>query len=223
MINGDIDTLVKKSLQMTKNDFYNDLINSFEKKLILIGAGTNSEMHLNIKKKLKLFSGVAVFWKNEPMENKFITATAHGKFSKKKGEVKERFSAWSPLQRWTPNMISLKEGKVGISFNADIAIQEIFGIQLNKGSIMPTPKKKVKEVLDIDGEELEEITPSSQRVLLKNRLGFKDIEKKLSNSKKIYDEVLSFGDVAIDFFPIPEEDFYTPALLRDILLNKYKC
>ena len=53
MINGDIDTLVKESLQMTKKDFYNDLINSFEKKLILIGAGTNSEMHLNIKKKIK--------------------------------------------------------------------------------------------------------------------------------------------------------------------------
>ena len=90
---------------------------------------------------------------------------------KKKGEVKERFSAWSPLQRWTPNMISLKEGKVGISFNADIAIQEIFGIQLNKGSKMPTPKKKVKEVLNIDGEELEGMSPSRQRALLKNRLG----------------------------------------------------
>ena len=223
MINGDIDTLVKKSLQMTKNDFYNDLINSFEKKLILIGAGTNREMHLNIKKKLKQFSGVTVFWKDEPMENTFITATAHGKFSKKKGEVKERFSAWSPLQRWTPNMISLKEEKVGISFNADIAIQEIFGIQLNKGSKMPTPKKKVKEVLNIDGEELEGMSPSRQRALLKNRLGFKDIEKKLSTSKKIYDDVLSFGDVEIDFFPIHEKDFYTPALLRDVLLNKYKC
>lgn len=223
MSNGDIDMLVKKSFKMTKKDFYNDLLNSFEKKLISIGAGTNSEMHLNIKKKLDQFSGVAAFWKNGPVENKFITATAHGKFSKKKEEVKEDFSAWPPQQRWTPIMISLKEEKVGISFNADIAIQEIFGIQLNKGSIMPTPKKKVKEVLDIDGEELEEITPSSQRVLLKNRLGFKDIEKKLSNSKKIYDEVLSFDDVRIDFFPIHEEDFYTPALLRDILLNKYKC
>ena len=208
---------------MTKKDFYNYLLNSFEKKLILIGAGMNSEMLLDIKKKLEQFSGVAVFWKNEPVENKFITATAHGKFAKKKGEVKEDFSAWPPLQRWTPNMISLKEEKVGISFNADIAIQEIFGIQLNKGSIMPTPEKKVKEVLGIDGEEFKETPPSSQRVLLKNRLGFKDIEKKLSNSKKIYDEVLSFDDVEIDFFPIHEEDFYTPALLRDILLNKYKC
>ena len=135
------------------------------------------------------------------MENKFITATAHGKFSKKKEEVKEDFSAWPPQQRWTPIMISLKEEKVGISFNADIAIQEIFGIQLNKGSIMPTPKKKVKEVLDIDGEELEEITPSSQRVLLKNRLGFKDIEKNYL-IKKNHNEVLSFDDVEIDFFPI---------------------
>ena len=51
MSNGDIDTLVKKSLQMTKKDFYNDLLNSFEKKLIFIGAGTNSEMYLNIRKK----------------------------------------------------------------------------------------------------------------------------------------------------------------------------
>ena len=222
MSNGDIDTLVKKSLKMTKKDFYNDLLNSFDKKLISIGAGGNREMLLN-KKKLKQFTGVAVFWKNDSTEKKFITATAHGKFSKKKGEVKKRFSAWSPLQRWTPNMISLREKKVGISFNADIAIQEIFGIQLNNGSIMPTPKKKVKEILGIDGEELEEIRSSLQRVRLKSRLGFKDIEKKLSNSKKIYDEVLSFGDVTIDFFPIHEEDFYTPALLRDILLNKYKC
>ena len=70
MSNGDIDTLVKKSLQMTKKDFYNDLLNSFEKKLIFIGAGANSEMYLNIKKKLKQFSGVAVFWKNEPMERR---------------------------------------------------------------------------------------------------------------------------------------------------------
>ena len=223
MSNGDIDMLVKKSFKMTKKDFYNDLLNSFDEELISIDAGTNREIHLNIKKILTQFSGVAVFWKDGSTENKFITATAHGKFSKKKGEIKKRFSSWSPLQRWTPIMISLKENKVGISFNADIAIQEIFGIQLNKGSIIPTPKKKVKEVLDINCEELEEIPPSSQRVLLKNRLGFKDIEKKLSNSKKIYDEVLSFGDVAIDFFPIHEEDFYTPALLRDILFNKYKC
>ena len=91
MSNGDIDMLVKKSFKMTKKDFYNDLLNSFEKKLISIGAGTNSEMHLNIKKKLDQFSGVAAFWKNGPAENKFITATAHGKFSKKKEEVKEDF------------------------------------------------------------------------------------------------------------------------------------
>ena len=223
MSKSHIDTLMEKSLKIPKQRFYNELLNLFDEKVTSIDAETIEEKILKVEKKLKRFSGIAVFWRAEPTENKFIAATAHGKFSKIKGEVKERFSAWSPLERWTPNIISLREKKVGISFNADIAIKEIFGIHLHKGSIMPTPQKKVKEVLEIGDDELKEMRSSKQRILIKNRLGFKDIEKKLSNRKKIYDEVLSFAELRIDFFHIYENDSYTPALLRDMLLNTFKC